>query len=93
MNISITFVTQGYVLFLLDAEIMCFLPVCRRYEAGDENLAESVPGHADVVVIGGGVAGCSTLYQLAKQGLCSAVLLEKDALTAGTTWHTAGRTY
>lgn len=50
----------------------------------------SVPDHADVVVIGGGVIGCSTLYHLTKLNCTNAVLLEKDQLTAGTTWHTAG---
>ncbi|XP_050073770.1 sarcosine dehydrogenase, mitochondrial [Anopheles maculipalpis] len=48
-----------------------------------------VPESADVVIIGGGSAGCNTLYQLAKRGV-RAVLLEKSKLTAGTTWHTAG---
>ena len=36
------------------------------------------------------MSGCSVLYNLAKLGVTNAVLLEKDALTAGTTWHTAG---
>lgn len=49
----------------------------------------SVPKSADVVVIGGGSAGCHTLYHLAKRGV-KAVLLERSKLTAGTTWHTAG---
>lgn len=40
--------------------------------------------------MGGGVAGCSTLYHLTKMGHTNVVLLEKDQLTAGTTWHTAG---
>ena len=39
---------------------------------------------------GGGSVGCQTLYHLAKRGVTNAVLLEKDQLTAGTTWHTAG---
>ena len=47
--------------------------------------------HARVVVIGGGIIGCSTLYQLAKQGCTDAVLLEKAELTAGSTWHAAGQ--
>ena len=34
--------------------------------------------------------GCSTLYHLAKMGVTNVVLLEKDQITAGTTWHTAG---
>ena len=45
---------------------------------------------ADVVVIGGGSLGCQTVYHLAKMGLTNVVLLERDRLTAGTTWHTAG---
>ncbi|XP_062140877.1 sarcosine dehydrogenase, mitochondrial [Drosophila sulfurigaster albostrigata] len=51
--------------------------------------ATQLPQSADVVVIGGGSAGCHTLYHLAKQGV-RAVLLERAQLTAGTTWHTAG---
>ena len=46
--------------------------------------------HARVVVIGGGIAGCSLLYYLAKAGWRDLVLLEKDELTSGTTWHSAG---
>jgi len=50
----------------------------------------SVPEYADAVVIGGGSLGCSTLYNLTKNGMTNVVLLEKDQLTAGTTWHSAG---
>ena len=46
--------------------------------------------HAQVVVIGGGVVGCSVLYHLAKFGCKDAVLLERDELTSGSTWHAAG---
>ncbi len=46
--------------------------------------------HAQVVVIGGGVVGCSTLYHLTKMGLKDVVLVEKDELTSGSTWHAAG---
>lgn len=46
--------------------------------------------HAQVVVIGGGVVGCSVLYHLAKFGCNDAVLLERDELTSGSTWHAAG---
>ena len=49
-----------------------------------------VPGRARAVVIGGGVAGCSVLYHLAKQGWKDIVLLERKQLTCGTTWHAAG---
>ncbi|OQR78471.1 sarcosine dehydrogenase, partial [Tropilaelaps mercedesae] len=51
--------------------------------------ATEVPSDAEVVIIGGGVIGCSTLYHLAKRG-CRALLLERDRMTSGTTWHTAG---
>lgn len=44
-----------------------------------------------MVVIGGGSLGCQTTYHLAKMGLTNVVLLERDRLTAGTTWHTAGQ--
>ena len=46
--------------------------------------------HARVVVIGGGVVGCSVLYHLAKRGWTDLVLLERDELTSGSTWHAAG---
>ena len=46
--------------------------------------------HARVVVIGGGAMGCSLLYHLAKLGWSDVVLVEKNELTAGSTWHAAG---
>ena len=46
--------------------------------------------HARVVVIGGGVVGCSVLYHLTKLGWSDVVLLERDELTSGSTWHAAG---
>ena len=49
----------------------------------------SVPTHARVVVIGGGVIGCSVAYHLAHAG-CDVVLIERDRVTSGTTWHAAG---
>src|SRR5512144_2085366 len=48
------------------------------------------PNHARVVVIGGGVIGCSVAYHLAHLGVTDVVLLERAQLTAGTTWHAAG---
>ena len=45
---------------------------------------------ARVVVIGGGIAGVSTLYHLALRGCADAILLERDELTSGSTWHAAG---
>jgi 4-methylaminobutanoate oxidase (formaldehyde-forming) len=49
-----------------------------------------VPKHARVVVIGGGVIGTSVAYHLAHMGWKDVVLLERDKLTSGTTWHAAG---
>jgi len=49
-----------------------------------------LPEFAKVVIIGGGVIGCSTAYHLAKLGWKDIVLLERAQLTAGTTWHAAG---
>src|ERR1041385_6649978 len=46
--------------------------------------------HAKVVVIGGGVVGCSVLFHLARAGWTDIVLLELDELTSGSTWHAAG---
>ena len=50
----------------------------------------SVPQKARVVIIGGGVVGCSVAYHLTKLGWTDVVLLERKALTSGTTWHAAG---
>ena len=44
-----------------------------------------------VVVIGGGIAGCSTLYHLTKEGWTDVVLVERNELTSGTTWHSAAQ--
>src|SRR5215470_13777790 len=49
-----------------------------------------LPQRARVVVIGGGVIGCSVAYHLAHMGLRDVVLVERDRLTSGTTWHAAG---
>jgi len=46
--------------------------------------------HARAVVVGGGAVGCSIAYHLAKAGWSDTVLLERDELTAGSTWHAAG---
>ncbi len=49
-----------------------------------------LPQHARVVIIGGGVIGCSVAYHLTKLGWKDVVLLERKQLTSGTTWHAAG---
>jgi heterotetrameric sarcosine oxidase gamma subunit len=53
-------------------------------------MPPSVPQRARVVVIGGGVIGCSVAYHLADMGCTDVVVLERDRLTSGTTWHAAG---
>jgi dimethylglycine dehydrogenase len=55
-----------------------------------EQLMSNLPSHARVVIIGGGAIGASSLYHLAKAGWTDCVLLEKNELTAGSTWHAAG---
>ena len=49
-----------------------------------------LPNHARVVIVGGGVVGCSLAYHLTKRGCNDVVLLERKQLTCGTTWHAAG---
>ena len=53
-------------------------------------MEKELPSGAKVVIIGGGVAGCSSAYHLAKFGWKDTILLERDQLTSGTTWHAAG---
>ena len=53
-------------------------------------MEKKLPTSSKVVVIGGGVAGCSVAYHLAKFGWKDTILLERDQLTSGTTWHAAG---
>jgi glycine cleavage system aminomethyltransferase T/glycine/D-amino acid oxidase-like deaminating enzyme len=53
-------------------------------------MEKKLPKSTKVVVIGGGVVGCSVAYHLAKFGWKDTILLERDQLTSGTTWHAAG---
>lgn len=52
--------------------------------------SKALPENADVVVVGGGIIGASTLYHLAKAGIPNAILVERKKLGSGTTWHAAG---
>ena len=64
--------------------------VCRAY-AEQLGAMAAIKSHAQAVVIGGGVVGCSILYHLAKMGWKEVVLLERTELTSGSSWHAAGR--
>ncbi len=50
----------------------------------------TLPSHAAIVVIGGGIIGCSTAYHLARDHKADVILLEQGQLTSGSTWHAAG---
>ena len=64
-------------------------PTIQADETGPR--AKALPSHAKVVIIGGGVVGCSILFHLAKFGWKDVVLLERDELTSGSSWHAAGQ--
>tara|TARA_Y100000588_G_scaffold90679_2_gene97688 strand:+ start:9911 stop:12358 length:2448 start_codon:yes stop_codon:yes gene_type:complete len=53
-------------------------------------MVQNLPGEAQVVIIGGGVIGCSIAYHLTKVGISETLLVERRRLTCGTTWHAAG---
>ncbi len=53
-------------------------------------MSASLPDRAQVVVVGGGIIGCSIAYHLTRRGITDVVLLEQGELTSGTTWHAAG---
>ena len=53
-------------------------------------MTPAIPRHARVVIVGGGIAGCSTAYHLTQLGITDVLLLEQGRLTSGTTWHAAG---
>ena len=53
-------------------------------------MVQGLPDRAQVVVVGGGIVGCSVAYHLARRGITDVVVLEQNKLTGGTTWHAAG---
>ena len=59
-------------------------------DGSDVSRTADLPSRAQVVIVGGGVIGCSIAYHLAHLGWTDVVLLEQHQLTAGTTWHAAG---
>lgn len=62
----------------------------RRGYSAEDMTQPQLPARARVVVVGGGIIGCSVAYHLAHMGWKDVVLLERDKLTSGTTWHAAG---
>jgi len=56
----------------------------------NQTSSTNIPSRKQVVIIGGGIIGCSIAYHLTKLGWKDVVLLERSQLTAGTTWHAAG---
>ncbi len=65
---------------------------CRHRMAGSQSLVTAVapPAQARIVIVGGGIMGCSVAYHLSRFGEKGIVLLEQGRLTSGTTWHAAG---
>jgi len=61
-----------------------------RSDLREDRSVTALPSHARVVVIGGGIVGCSTAYHLAHLGYTDTVLVEKHMLTSGSTFHAAG---
>src|ERR1700744_3115757 len=53
-------------------------------------MSTPIPQHARVLIVGGGIVGCSVAYHLTKLGWTDVVLLEQGQLSCGTTWHAAG---
>ncbi len=57
---------------------------------GGDVVNQAVPSQAQIVILGGGIVGCSVAYHLTKLGVKDVLLLEQNQLGAGTTWHAAG---
>ncbi len=53
-------------------------------------MSVTLPSHSQIVIIGGGIIGCSTAYHLARDHKAEVLLLEQGSLTSGSTWHAAG---
>ena len=57
---------------------------------GSTETPAPLPDRAQVVVVGGGIIGCSIAYHLTRRGITDVLVLEQGTLTCGTTWHAAG---
>src|SRR5947208_2371501 len=71
------------------------ISICRRRRnrSGGRSMGASemtIPSRADVVIIGGGIIGCSLAYHLTRIGIKDVLLLEQHKLSSGTTWHSVG---
>ncbi|MEL0076313.1 MAG: FAD-dependent oxidoreductase, partial [Ilumatobacter sp.] len=69
---------------------MADCPGCARGHGDRRRLAVTLPGRAQVVVVGGGIVGCSIAYHLTRRDVTDVLVLEQGQLTGGTTWHAAG---
>ena len=58
--------------------------------SSDGPLVSELPSSAKIVIVGGGIVGCSVAYHLGKMGLTDVLLVERGKLTCGSTWHAAG---
>ena len=59
-------------------------------DEGEVAAATDLPARAEVIIVGGGIIGCSVAYHLTRRGITDVLVLEQGALTSGTTWHAAG---
>uniref|UniRef100_A0A669CEX4 Sarcosine dehydrogenase, mitochondrial n=1 Tax=Oreochromis niloticus TaxID=8128 RepID=A0A669CEX4_ORENI len=82
--------TRSYSSELTKEKSVPYEKTLKQEDGASSGPTKPLPRSADAVVIGGGSLGCQTIYHLAKMGMTNVVLLERDRLTAGTTWHTAG---
>ena len=61
-----------------------------KKHASTATMSSTLPEEVDAVIVGGGSVGCSLAYHFAKLNGGNVVLLERNKITSGTTWHTAG---